>query len=373
MSIEIELPLQDLMHRHTIPGLVAARRFSSGAVTMRAFGYRDVKSQEPMTAGTLMGIASCTKSFTALAICQLAEQGVLSLESPVVSFLPDFQHVRLVHGHLGDRVTLHHLLTHTAGLPDYSRLLNLRTKWASYTSSQQAYWREREPAIGPPILTVEDLLQAMAEEQVPPVGAPGERYFYSNEGYALLGNIVALVSGDSFSDYVTGHIFRPLGMTRSTLEVPGPAHAPVTRLYDPPDSTTGQAREIPAWPQAPATLGDGFVRTTVPELLRYLLSYLTEPPHLPSILGDPWRRQMVSPATLVGPETYGTPGKGYGYGWFLDEWRGHRREFHTGTMSGVGAYMGLVRDTGDAVVVLCNLTGGPAEAVADVLWNQESP
>lgn len=371
--MDVTAAIEQMREKHRVPGVVAARRLPTGEVQIHTWGYRDIHREEPMTPDTLMGIASCTKSFTALAICQLAEQGHLSLQSPVVDFFPAFRQVWLLHGSGGTDVTLHHLLSHTAGLPDYSRAFNLRTKWASFTPTQQAYWREREPAIGPPITTVEDLLKAMIEEAVPPVGAPGDHYYYSNEGYALLGNIVTAVTGETFGDYVAHHIFTPLGMTRSTLSVPGPEHAPVTRLYDPPDTAKAAPREIPAWTDAPATLGDGFIRTTAPDLTRYLMSYLEHPTDPAPVLGTSWRQRMVSPAARVGGDSYGTAGKAYGYGWFLDEWRGHRRQFHTGTMSGVGSYMGLVPATGDAVVVLSNLTGGPAEAMAGLLWEAPSP
>lgn len=351
-----------ILTAHQVPGATVAIRTPDGAVRHENFGVRDMGAGVPMSSDTLLGIASVTKSFTALALCQLAEAGQLRLEDPVVRYLPDFRRLRLPSA---DAVALHHLLSHSSGLPDYSRALNLRTKWAHYTAAQQARWRAAEPDIGPAINTVDDLLAAMAAEPAPPVGLPGERFHYSNEGFALLGTVIELASGQSYPDYLQRHVFDPLGMSRTTLNIPGPEHEPVTRLYEP--SATGAPVEVPAWPQAPATLADGFIRSTTDDLLRYLESFI-EP-------GDERAVSVLSPAgrrRLATPEVSVEMGCSYGLGWFLDEWRGSRRMFHTGSMSGVGSFVAVLPEVGTAVVVLSNLTTeGPARAVGEVLMEVE--
>ncbi|MGC8488601.1 MAG: serine hydrolase domain-containing protein [Clostridia bacterium] len=345
--------------QHRIPGMAGMIGFPDGTVQTFGLGHCDLDRTRPVEPNTLFGIASLTKTFTAVAILQLAEAGMLHLDDRVADYFPAFAEVLPAAG----SVRLIHLLSHASGLPDYSRAFNLQTKWNSYTPEQQARFRAEEHHIGPAMETVDDLLEAMRLESPEPIGSPGERFNYSNEGFALLGHVIERVSGLSYEAYLARHVFDVLEMNRSRVAVPDAAAEPVTHLFEP--DAKGFPTRVPAWPQAPATLADGFVRTTVEDLYRYLVSFLEARPGQRRLLRASSRRNMATPRINIGPDS--VTGPWYGLGWYLDRFHGARRMYHTGDMSGVASYMAVLPDHGAAVALLSNLTGGPAKAMGELL------
>ena len=161
---------------------------------------------------TMYGIGSLSKSLTALSACILAVEGKLDLESPVTDWLPGFR-FPLQHG----TVTVRHLCMHTSGLPPMEAL-----EWSSVMNTtgrpaDEETIRLRESAPSR-VSTLEELLSCIAECPYPPVGAPGERFSYSNEGYALLSYVIDRAAGIPLEDFMRERIFLPLGMTRSILD-----------------------------------------------------------------------------------------------------------------------------------------------------------
>jgi CubicO group peptidase (beta-lactamase class C family) len=179
----------------TLPAVTAlvARR---GVVVGRA--WAGTMSREPgappVGADTLFPVASVTKPFTATAITLLAERGVLSIDQPVLDFIPEF---------VGDgdprfaRITLRHFLTHTSGLPEYT---------------------EENESIRRRHLGLDAFVRAYCQGSL--LFDPGTRYSYSNFGYGLLGEIVARASGRGYHEFVAGEILAPTGMKDSYLQPP---------------------------------------------------------------------------------------------------------------------------------------------------------
>jgi CubicO group peptidase (beta-lactamase class C family) len=145
-------------------------------------------------------MGSVGKTFTAVAIAQLVEQGKLSFDAPIAKYVSGFPAA------IADRITIAELLTHTAGLGD------VFMRWHPTTPSP---------------LNVSDLMKRVVAQ--PLSFAPGARFGYSNSGYVVLGAIIEAVSGQNYYDYVRKHVFRPAGMTHTgwyTLDqVPNMAHA----------------------------------------------------------------------------------------------------------------------------------------------------
>jgi len=154
----------------------------------RAFGVLARGSTAAVSGDSVFRVASLSKSFTALAVMQLRDAGKLSLDVPIVNYLPELNQLR---GLTQDAapITARLLLTHSAGLP-----------WDDTWGAVSFGFSESD---------LDELLSA----GVSLVREPGSAFEYSNLGFALLGRLVARVSGVSFEDYVTGHILRPLGMT----------------------------------------------------------------------------------------------------------------------------------------------------------------
>ncbi|WP_079242977.1 serine hydrolase domain-containing protein [Chryseobacterium indologenes] len=152
----------------------------------KAFGKANLELNVDMMPDNVFQIGSMTKQFTAVAILLLEQQGKLSVTDPVSKYIKDYPN--------GDKITLHHLLTHTSGIKDF-------TKMKSISSIAQ---KEMKP---------EELVNFFKNE--PLDFAPGEKFDYNNSGYVVLGYIIELVSGSSYEEFIKKNIFDKAGMIHS--------------------------------------------------------------------------------------------------------------------------------------------------------------
>ncbi len=157
-------------------------------VWSQGFGKVTPRGKKP-TATTMYGIGSVSKTVTALAVMQLVDQGKVSLDAPVVRYLPDFTMLSPQYR----QITVRMLLNHSAGLP----------------GSDYANWVSYQPIAG----YVQQVLTSLSKERLK--ATPGAVNVYCNDCFTLAGEIVARVSGVSLQDYVSTHIFKPLGMKHS--------------------------------------------------------------------------------------------------------------------------------------------------------------
>src|SRR5260221_564078 len=156
-------------------------------------GLRDIPSKSPVTADTVFRIASMTKSFTAMAIVKLRDEGKLALDDPAEKYVPEMKTLSYPTSD-SPRISIRHLLSHSTGFPEDNP------------------WGDQQLADS------DEQLSRMLRGGVPFANAPGIAYEYSNYGFAILGRIVANVSGMTYSDYVSANILKPLAMTSTTLD-----------------------------------------------------------------------------------------------------------------------------------------------------------
>ncbi len=165
----------------------------------QGYGFAHLEESQPIRADTSFYLASLSKQFTAMAIMMLVEQRVLKYDNDVFTFFPMFPK-------WGKGITIHHLLHHTAGLPDYISLL-------THHSSDESIAALTNDLAG---IMNQDVLRLMM--QLPEAAFPaGEQYSYSNSGYILLALIAEAVSGQPFSTFLKHHIFDPLGMQHTVV------------------------------------------------------------------------------------------------------------------------------------------------------------
>ncbi|MGC8606737.1 MAG: serine hydrolase [Vulcanisaeta sp.] len=193
---EIEEFILGKIRESRLPSLSIGIIKDDELIYARGFGFRDIEKGLPATPRTIYGIGSITKSFTALAILKLVEEGKLSLEDPVDKYVP----IKL--NPMGI-VKIHHLLTHSSGLP----ALGYAEAYINGALGLDSNWL--------PLATPEDVLAFMRNAADWAVAKPGERFFYLNEGYVILGLIIKRVSGLPYEDFVKEKILKPLGMTRT--------------------------------------------------------------------------------------------------------------------------------------------------------------
>ncbi|WP_379086468.1 serine hydrolase domain-containing protein [Pedobacter sp. UC225_65] len=169
------------------PGAVFMVAKDGKPIYRKAFGKANIELDVDLTPDNVFQLESMTKQFTAIAILQLAEQGKLELKAPIVSYIPDYP--------AGDKITIHHLLTHTSGIKDFTKMKSL-----SKIAQQD--------------LSPKELVDFFKNEQVD--FAPGEKFEYNNSGYAVLGYIIELVSGETYEHYINKNIFDRAGMKHSS-------------------------------------------------------------------------------------------------------------------------------------------------------------
>ena len=214
-----------------LPGVAVCIRGPEGVLFSRGYGHRDGAGLLPVDGDTIFGVASMSKSMTALALAMLEEEGKLSLEDPVVRYFPAFR----VPGNARDEVTLRHLATHTSGIPPMEPL-----EWsiAKNTPGRGSSWARTLQASAPNAMsTIQEVIDYIAQGRYPTLGAPGEIMSYSNEGYAILSYVVDQAAGIPLEQFLQERVFRPLGMERSVMDVAGEkarvlANGNISALFD---------------------------------------------------------------------------------------------------------------------------------------------
>ena len=165
-------------------------------------GEARAESHQPIDAATAYNWASITKTFTAIAILQLRDRGLLSLDDPAVRYVPELRQVHDAYGTIDD-ITIRHLLTHSAGFR------NPTWPW-DCDDSANCDWQPFEPTKWSQVAAMLPYTHIAFK--------PGTRWSYSNPGYVFLGQIIERLSGDDFEVYVTKNILMPLGMTQSYFD-----------------------------------------------------------------------------------------------------------------------------------------------------------
>ena len=171
-------------------GIVAAAFKGKGKLLLEAYGKADVEANAPMTVATMIPIGSVAKQFTAVAVLQLRDAGKLSLDDDVTKWLPELNTG-------GNRLTLRHLLAHTAGIVELGEMQELR-----------AAQMMRNPSL------TRDSVYKVISRYAPEFPA-GTNQSHSNTGYWLLGRIIEKASGVTYEEYIDKRIFVPLGMSGS--------------------------------------------------------------------------------------------------------------------------------------------------------------
>jgi len=317
------------------PGAAALVRKDGRTVVERGYGAADLRTGRPIDGRTNFRLASVTKQFTAAAVMLLVHDGKLRYEDSLTSLIPGFP----AYGH---GVTVRHLLNHTSGLPDYEDLM-----------------APADPSVPVEEAQITDAgVLALLEKQGAGRFTPGTRWSYSNSGYVVLGLIVARVSGRSFPEFLRDRIFVPLGMMDTVAHVRGRDEVP-RRAY-------GHTKEAGAWretDQSPtsATLGDGGVYSSLEDLARW-----DDALRLHALLSESEMRPALDPVSVpeAGPVGPDGAAAAYGFGWFLDPWRGRPRMWHYGET--IGFRTAIQRFTRDGVtaVVLANRADLDAQALA---------
>ena len=327
--------LRERMRRTRLPGVSLALVRGEEVVYARGFGFRDLEKRLPATPATAYGIGSITKSFTALGILQLVEEGKLSLDDAVEKFLP------LKIRPFGEPIRVWHLLSHTAGIPALA-YAEAELRWEQGTGGKPLA-----------LATVEDFVAWLNGATDWVEARPGERWFYLNEGYILLGGIIEKLSGLSYADYVRKKILEPLGMRNTGFlgeEVPELATPYMVPQEGQPHP--GKIRPIPIG-------SDGALVSTVLDLAKYLGMWLRRGAPL---LSEKSYEELVKPRVPIPSEPRWPEPVGqafYALGLSVQKFFGRTLIGHGGSVFVYTAHLGFVPEEKVGVAVLANGSGYP--------------
>lgn len=290
-------------------------------VLARGYGYADLENSVPAVAETVYRLGSITKQFTAMAVLQLAEQGKLQLDDELTKYLPDYP--------LGERkVTIAQLLNHTSGIKSYtSRPGFFRTARMDHTHEQMLALFKDEPF---------DF-------------EPGARWLYNNSGYYLLGMVIEKASGQGYGEYLTEHIFQPLGMHATRYGHTRPLIPHRAQGYK---RVLGQiVNDDPISMTAPGAAGA--LVASVLDLVKWHQAL-----EAGDLISSASYEAMYRPTTLADGKV-----QQYGFGWGLGELSGHKRLSHGGGINGFSTMIARYPDDRLAVIVLSNTAGAPAGGI----------
>ena len=292
----------------------------------QSYGMANLEQEMPHTLDTRFRIGSLTKQFTAAAILQLQDQGRLDVQAPVQTYLPDYPN---------HTITLHHLLTHTAGLPNFT------------SAPDYVEWMQ-QPA------TLEDLIARFRD--LPLEFEPGSQNRYSNSGYILLTQVIETVSGQSYGDYMQSHVFTPLGMANTGYDQPSPLPG-LAQGY------RGNARDyqtVPA-PHPTTAQGAGGLYATVGDLVRWNRALFGEVPGDRAVLSAAAIAAMTAPQVSL--DIPSAPDLAYGYGLGVDT-SDQPRIFHGGGISGFINSLLYLPKQDATIVVLSNVESSHPEQIS---------
>lgn len=277
-------------------------------------GLADRDQRAACTRDTRFQIASVSKQFTAAAVLVLADRGVVSLDDRIERWFGDCRDDWRA-------ITVHHLLTHTAGL---------------------GHWRDFPDLDLHRPLRPEQQMEIF--QRVPLLSPPGSRWRYSSPGYVLLGWIVQQASGQPYAEFLADHIFTPLGL-RSTSAGDQPGGTRVARGYH-------DGQPVRSFDLSTVSLGAGDVWSTVNDLVRWDDALAGG-----ELLTPARRTAMLTAHAVVGggsPAIAAWTADGYGYGLWVGAVKGHRAYFHPGDNPGYLAFNAWLPGDDIRLVVLVN-------------------
>jgi CubicO group peptidase (beta-lactamase class C family) len=351
---EIEKLFLAYVQRANMPGAAMGIIIDGELVWMKATGVRETTDKAPVTPDTVFRIASMTKSFTAMAILKLRDDGKLSLDDPVAKYIPALADLPYPTKD-SPAITIRHLLTHSEGFPEDNP------------------WGDRQLA------QTDETVRAWMRAGIPFSTAPGTAFEYSNYGFGILGQIVTRASGKNYEIYVRDNILRPLGMNSSTFDL-----SAVPREH----VALGYRFEDGGWKPEPILAHGSFgamggLWTSTRDLARYVAFLMSAYPPRDEADNGPIKRSSAREMQQVGrftpggafrgvvdgPLQFNAGGYGYGLG-VSQDCRFDHTVSHGGGLPGYGSLMRWLPEYGVGLIGMSNRTYGGFGGVFNEALNE---
>jgi CubicO group peptidase (beta-lactamase class C family) len=305
-----------------------------GRVAHAAFeGYQDAATKRATDEDTIYHWASITKTFTGVAIMQLRDRGLLSLDDPAIKYVPELRDVRNPFGDMS-QVTIRHLMSHSAGF-----------RSGTWPWGGDQPWHPFEPTRWSQVVAMFPYTELLFK--------PGTQYRYSNPGVIFLGRIIELLSGDDYEVYITKNIFMPLGMTHSFFDR-APYHLVGHRSHSyvgTDDGVTEQRFDF----DSGITVSNGGLNAPLGEMAKWLAFLIGGPGSSATVLARASLEEMFTPRIRA---VDGEGGSGddvqAGLSCFIERYGGVELVGHSGDQNGFISHLYIHRPSASGYIVSFN-------------------
>ena len=311
--------IDEIFHAYNqpdVPGASVMVIRNGKILAAKSYGLADLETKTPCTPDTDFRLASVTKQFTAMAIMILADNGKLSLDDPITKFFPEFPAY-------GNDIKVRYLLNHTSGLLAYEDLIPTNTTI--------------------PVLDINVL--RLLEQQDKTYFVPGTQFKYSNTGFAFLALIVEQVSGMTYASFLEKQIFKPLKMTHSLAYEQGLRVVPNRALWLHPADQLIHAHRPEPDQFRPRRRRCLFLH------VNDLFKWGDQSFYTTKLVSSKMLKQAFTPGQGT---KHGSKGIEYGFGWFLDEYRGLKQISHSGDSIGFRTQIVRLPEKKFTVIILTN-------------------
>jgi len=353
---KFEKLLQEIYKDNKAKGIAIKAFYKTGEIIYeKYFGYKNEEKKTLINEDTIFGIASITKSFVALSILQLVEEGKLSLEDPISKHIKYFTNKNNKYPLL-----IKHFLTHTPGFFPMKRITVddfLQKIKVEDTLENELIYNDE---------FAEESLKYISNEldnETEFIGRPGEYFSYCNDGYGILSEIVHKISGIPFAKYVEEKILMPLKMNRSNSSfIKNSLDENCSTLYTLKDEKW--TIDMNFKNMAFCLNGAGSIKSTIADLTKYILLFLNEGKlNDIKIIDKYFIKEMIKPRISFNHNLY------YCYGLQLSEIEYRRYICHSGSLPGVSSSISFCPEEQLGIIILCNTMDVPVNLLNKALFN----
>lgn len=342
---QIEVSMYSLAQKKNIPGFAAAIVYKGKVQKTICYGVRSLNDKAPITPQTVFTLGSVSKAITGTFLSTFLTKGTANLNTPLSYYIPHLNNtVRHPHGDYTHTMTLHHVLTHTTGIP--------RAGFNALIESD----KHHDTALRHYFLRARDRFGAPSSKNAPAIYKPGYVYDYHNVGFALTEPVIHNITGQSFDQAITQYFFQPLGMKTASASLPGllkfknraAGHQKNKKGYSTKDYRWGYF-QIPS---------AGGINASLLDMCAFLKAVLGHAPH---VLSKQALAQIYTPYTHAPDMWTRNPvnrtrfnGSFYGLGWRILDYHGHKIVFHGGWVRGFINIVMMIPAYDVGIVILQN-------------------
>ncbi len=333
----IEEKLETRQKELGIPGLSLAIVKNGKVILSKGYGYKDFEKKVPMTADTQLAIGSATKAFTGLSVLMLQDEGKLNLDDSPSKYLPYF---KINNADTNARITIRDLLSHSSGLN--------RTDLAMLTGK----------------LNRQELIKVAGEAK--PMAGLREKFFYQNIMFAAAGEIVAEITKKPWEQFVPSRIFAPLEMRNSTMSVKDMQRSSDYSFGYLYNFDTRETKRLPTRSIADVAPA-GSINSSANDMAKWLQFILAG--------GEYGGKQVVTKESFdewTKTQMKVTPNGsvGYGFGWFVQDWKGKKVIQHGGNIDGFNSMVAMLPEENLGFVLLTNVSGSSLGGeMMEIVWS----